>query len=79
MSTDTKRICRNDHPATPNRVMPGTEREKWTQKYAVRILKLWLRWQTPLGVAGAYATKIRNDLVEFYEDPLKRLFIEATY
>jgi hypothetical protein len=59
--------------------MPGMEREKWTQKYAVRILKVWLRWETPLGVAGAYISKIKGDLAEFYEDPLKRLFIEATY
>ncbi|MFC1792968.1 hypothetical protein ACFL3Q_05215 [Planctomycetota bacterium] len=52
---------------------------KWLLKYSRRLLDQWHQWQTPLGVACAYSKQIREDLVEFYEDPLKRMFIEATY
>ena len=56
-----------------------TEKEQWLQQYSDRLLKLWHQWQTPLGVACSYAQQIRTDLAEFYEDPLKRRFIENTY
>ena len=56
-----------------------TDKEKWLQKYASRILTIWSQWQTPLGVTCNYTDKIKSDLVGFYDDPLKRLFIEATY
>ena len=46
---------------------------------AGRILKHFTRWQTPLGVAPAYIGRLREDLTSFYDDPLKRMFIEATY
>jgi len=55
------------------------DKEKWLQKYASRILTHWSQWQTPLGIACDYIDKIKKDLVRFYDDPLKRLFIEATY
>jgi hypothetical protein len=54
-------------------------REMWLQKYASRILVVWAGWRTPLGVAPAYADRIKKDLARFYDDPLKRLFIEASY
>lgn len=83
MNTHARTICSNEGPATrPNgsgEVEPCVEKYSWTQKYAVRMLRLWLRWETPLGVAQSYAAKIRNDLANFYDDPLKRMFIEATY
>ena len=59
--------------------LSDTSKEKWLQKYATRILTHWSQWQTPLGVACDYTEKIKKDLVRFYDDPLKRLFIEATY
>jgi len=55
------------------------DREKWIQKYAVRILNRYLHWQTPLGVASTYAGRLKEDLVAFYDDPLKKMFIEASY
>lgn len=55
------------------------KKQRWIGKYSDRLLGQWLRWQTPLGVTHAYAARIKEDLVEFYEDPLKRMFIEATY
>jgi hypothetical protein len=59
--------------------MRDTHKERWLQKYAYRILMVWSHWQTPLGVAGVYMHKIKRDLGRFYDDPLKRMFIEATY
>ena len=58
---------------------PDTTREKWLQTYASRILKVWSQWQTPLGVAPVYTDRIKQDLVRFYDDPLTRTFIEASY
>lgn len=58
---------------------PPTAKESWLQEYAGRILDHFLQWQTPLGISPAYAGKIKTDLDKFYDDPLKRLFIEATY
>jgi hypothetical protein len=43
------------------------------------MLRLWVRWQTPLGVAPGYAARLEKDLAECYEHPLKRMFIETTY
>ena len=56
-----------------------TDRKRWLQEYSHRLLKLWLQWQTTLGITCTYAEKIKEDLAVFYEDPLKRMFIEATY
>ena len=61
------------------RPTPDTSKEKWLQKYASRILTVWSQWQTPLGVAPTYTDRIKKDLVRFYDDPLKRMFIETTY
>jgi hypothetical protein len=56
-----------------------TNKEKWLQEYASRILMVWSQWQTSLGVTPAYTDRIKTDLVRFYDDPLKKMFIEATY
>lgn len=63
----------------PEEMKPVTARESWLQEYAGRILGHFLQWQTPLGIAPAYAGKVKSDLAEFYDDPLKRMFIEATF
>jgi len=55
------------------------KKQQWLQKYSRRLLGQWLRRRTPLGVACGYAERIKAELAEFYEDPLKRMFIEATY
>jgi hypothetical protein len=54
-------------------------KEQWLQQYSLRLFKLWTQWKTPLGVANSYAQQIRKDLAKFYQDPLKRRFIENTY
>lgn len=83
MSTNTKTICRNRHSDTgsdgSDEMELATFKGKWVQEYADRILRQFLRWQTPLGVARTYTGKLKEELSAFYDDPLKRLFIEATY
>lgn len=85
MSTCVKTICTTDGFSTE--VYSSKEpkpkfciyKEQWTQHYAGRILKLWLQWQTPLGVARNYVDQLKEDLAEFYDEPLKKMFIEAAY
>jgi hypothetical protein len=67
------------NPHNHQESMLDTQKERWLQKYASRILTVWSHWQTPLGVACTYTYKIKIDLGRFYDDPLKRMFIEATY
>ena len=54
-------------------------RDKWIHIYSLKLLKLWLQQQPPFDIAFNYTTQIKKDLADFYEDPLKRKFIEATY
>ena len=54
-------------------------RKKWLRKYSRRLLGLWLQRQTPLGVTPVYIGQIEEDLAKFYDEPLKRMFIETTY
>ncbi len=54
-------------------------KDKWLQKYSHQILRLWLQRQTPFAITCTYTAQIEEDLDEFYEEPLKRKFIETTY
>jgi hypothetical protein len=54
-------------------------KRKWLEKYSRRLLRLWRQRQTPLGVTPVYIGQIEKDLARFYDDPLKRRFIETTY
>ncbi len=54
-------------------------KQEWMDMYACRMLDVWQRWQSPLGVDSQYAEKLKEDLGEFYDDPLKKSLIEATY
>ena len=60
-------------------VESDVRKRQWLQKYSHRLLRHWLRWQTPLGVTPVYIGKIEADLARFYDEPLNRMFIEATY
>ena len=66
------------HKAAKSEVSNITK-DKWLQKYSHQLLRFWLQRQTPFGVACDYTAQIEEDLAEFYEDPLKRKFIETTY
>ena len=55
------------------------DKKMWIQKYAVRILIRFCQRRTPLTVANTYLTRLKADLEVFYDDPIKRLSIEASY
>ena len=55
------------------------DKKKWLRKYSRQLLRLWLQRQTPLGVTRVYIGQIEEDLSKFYDEPLKRMFIETTY
>lgn len=63
----------------PGKLQVQMCKEEWIQHYADRMITLWLKWQTRLGVAWDYVEQLKTDLAELYEEPLKRMFIEATY
>ena len=54
-------------------------KNEWIHYHAKKIYAFWLQWQSPFGIACNYMEQIKNDLKEFYDDPLKRTFIETTY
>jgi len=55
------------------------DKEMWIRKYAVRILIRFRQRRTPLTVANTCLTRLKADLEVFYDDPVKRLSIEASY
>ena len=55
------------------------DKEQWLQKYSSRILQLWSQWQSSLGIASSYMVQIKTELAGYYDNPLKRMFIESTY
>jgi hypothetical protein len=63
----------------PFNTQSNLSKQLWVQKYSHRLLKLWLQWQSPLGIARTYIEQIEKDLAEYYDEPLKRIFIETTY
>ncbi len=57
-----------------------TAKENWVAVYADRILEMWRKRQSPLGrVSEQYIEKLREDLPEDFDDPVKRELIETTY
>ncbi len=56
-----------------------TAKTQWVRHHANNMFRLWLSWRTPLGVARDYLKHLRQDLSAFYDDPLKRALIEASY
>jgi hypothetical protein len=76
---ETKGFSTGIHCPAKTNTESDIGKKKWIQRYSRRLLRLWLQWQTPLGVACAYTEQIKKDLATFYEDPLKRMFIETTY
>jgi hypothetical protein len=85
MNTYAETICKMKTTGTESHHIQNATcdwdvgKRKWLQKYSRRLLRHWLRWQTPLGVTPVYVGKIEADLARFYDEPLKRMFIEATY
>ena len=61
--------------------MPTVDPNKqaWVEKYAGRILLVWHNLQSPLGIDGQYSRQVKDQLDEYFDDPLKRGLIETTY
>ncbi len=55
------------------------DKNKWASEYAKKILHNYLAWETPLGIDDNYLKKIKQDLMEDYENPLRKSLIEETY
>jgi hypothetical protein len=55
------------------------EKQVWIDEYAGRILQVWLNLQAPLGIDGHYSKQVKDQLDEYFDDPLKRGLIETTY
>ena len=56
-----------------------TTKDQWVTEYAQRILTLWQAQQPPLGIDTEYAQNIEQQLETWFENPLKKDLIEATY
>ncbi len=54
-------------------------RRQWAKEYARRILKLWQSQESPLGVDDGYAQHLEEQLLQYFDDPLLRDLIEASY
>lgn len=54
-------------------------KQDWVNKYAERILRVWDNLKGPLGIDGQYSNQVKNQLDEYFDDPLKRGLIEMTY
>ena len=54
-------------------------RTQWAREYAQRILKLWQSQESPLGVDDDYVQHLEEQLLLYFDDPLLRDLIEASY
>jgi len=54
-------------------------KETWVDEYAGRILQVWHKWPSPFGLDKQYSEEVKNQLSEYFDDPLKRDLIETTY
>ena len=69
----------NNSPVTEARNRIFQTKDEWIKYYSNCIFKLWLGWLTPLGISNQYLKQVKQELSEYYKEPLKRKFIEATY
>ncbi|MHC4244807.1 MAG: hypothetical protein ACYSU4_20550 [Planctomycetota bacterium] len=54
------------------------EKEDWAEKHARRIQQKYEQWQKPLGIdSEEYLRYLREELVDFCENPLKKSLIET--
>ncbi len=54
-------------------------KEAWVDTYSERILLVWQQLQGPLGIDDQYSQQVKDQLDDFFDDPLKRSLIETTY
>lgn len=54
------------------------ERQRWAREHAYRLKNLWEQWQKPLGIdSQEYYNYAAKDLLDYYDDPLRRSLIES--
>ena len=54
------------------------EKEEWAEKHARLFQRRFEQWQKPFGIdSEEYLRHLRKDLIDFYEDPLKKSLIES--
>ena len=68
-----------DFSSDPDTMEQVNDRDRWIQKYAVRILIRFRKWHTPIDAANTCLVRLKQDLATLYDDPVKRLLVEATY
>ena len=56
-----------------------SDKSKWADFYASRILQAWKHLDPPVEIEEDYAKRLATDLAAFYDDPLKKTLIESTY
>ena len=82
MSTDIETCNQSGHTENSTlgmeRAKPETK-EEWLEHHSKSIFRLWLKWRTPLGISRQYLERVKQELSEYYKEPLKQKFIEATY
>ena len=55
-------------------------KDDWIGQYASRILQMWRQRQGPLGrVDEGYLEQLKEELEQYFDDPLKRSLIETSY
>jgi hypothetical protein len=54
-------------------------RQNWIDSYADRILHTFDKWQSPLGIDPDYCDIVKDQLENYYDDPLKKSLIETSY
>jgi len=56
----------------------GKKSQSWAEKHAYRLHCLFEPWQRPLGIDGReYFRHTANELIDYYDDPLRRSLIES--
>ena len=65
--------------STPGMKQAKPAEGEWLEHHSKSIFKLWLKWRTPLGISYQYLERVKQELSEYYKEPLKQEFIEATY
>ncbi len=62
-----------------NQPFTDISKQSWIDIYSGKILRMWGRWESPLGIDEDYLSQLKNELSEYFDDPLKRALIESSY
>jgi len=56
------------------------ERQKWAEKHASRLQRLFKQWQKPLGIdSEEYCKHAMKEFLNYYDDPLRKSLTESLY